>query len=737
DDPVDPGATVVYTITYGNTGLAVASNVVIVETLPSNLTFVSATGGGTYNANLRTVTWNIGALAAQTTAQTVTFTATVADSGTILEGGVITNSQLTIDCDETDPVSQDTPETTTVNDKKAPETSGHIPAKGAVQVATDTIIQLRVTDGGEGVDASTVSIEAKVGDGSWETISDGSGEYDASGNATLKGTCYRGGAEDDYVYCFQPSAEFDYEKQVSVRVNASDGAGNPMDEEEYSFTTAMRSFGENARVNSGASTHDRPATAVDGDGDIWVVWEREDTEGKGTIYIARLPAGGTAFETEMEVAPDAGAGERRRPAIAIDGEGNIYVAFQEDDPENGWDIFVKTATTASPTTWSDIPTEILIPPDAAQNMPALAMDANGTVYAVWADAGDGNLYGADSSGWTVKQITNSGTASAPAIATESSGTVLHLLWVDRSGAHPDILYAATADGLPSSPLTGISIGDDAPAADQVAPAIAVSGAGDSVKVFAGWQDYRNGSTDPDIYFAETGSGFGTNILVNDDTTTAAQMRPAIGVDGNGSPYLVWADERSGTRNIYYAAATAIGDSVISPTRIDHTITNTLTGGAVTVVIPADALGTDIAVAVSEVADPPELPAGGFGVPYEFGPSGLEFSTPVTITITHDAEMAHPDTLRVYWYDQATGLWSREGISNVQHEVISETLHAVSFQTTHFSAFALGGKSGGGGGGGCAMSRAGEGHFSMLLLPLLAAVTLLIRRIRRRRRLVNG
>jgi uncharacterized repeat protein (TIGR01451 family) len=79
---VASGANLTYTVTYGNTGGADASSVVIKDPLPPGTTFVSATGGGTNNAGV--VTWNIGTLTAGTTGQTVSFTVNVtATSGSV------------------------------------------------------------------------------------------------------------------------------------------------------------------------------------------------------------------------------------------------------------------------------------------------------------------------------------------------------------------------------------------------------------------------------------------------------------------------------------------------------------------------------------------------------------------------------------------------------------------------------------------------------------------------------
>jgi uncharacterized repeat protein (TIGR01451 family)/fimbrial isopeptide formation D2 family protein len=54
---VNPGGTITYTVTVTNNGPAIATNVVVTDTLPAGSTFVSATGGGT-QAPVGVVTWN-------------------------------------------------------------------------------------------------------------------------------------------------------------------------------------------------------------------------------------------------------------------------------------------------------------------------------------------------------------------------------------------------------------------------------------------------------------------------------------------------------------------------------------------------------------------------------------------------------------------------------------------------------------------------------------------------------
>jgi uncharacterized repeat protein (TIGR01451 family) len=65
DECVDAGANVTYDICYDNTGNAYdVNNVILIDTLPAEVAFVSASGGGTYDSGTHTVTWSLGTLPA-------------------------------------------------------------------------------------------------------------------------------------------------------------------------------------------------------------------------------------------------------------------------------------------------------------------------------------------------------------------------------------------------------------------------------------------------------------------------------------------------------------------------------------------------------------------------------------------------------------------------------------------------------------------------------------------------
>ncbi|MBL7186800.1 MAG: DUF11 domain-containing protein, partial [Phycisphaerae bacterium] len=821
-DPVNPNTDITYTITYGNVGLGNASNTVIVETLPANLIYVSSSGDSVHEETTRTITWTVDTpLNAETTGQTVTFTARVANSGTILDGGIITNSELTIDCDETDPAGQIASETTTVNDKKAPETSGHVPDPNSFQIPTDTVVELHITDGGSGVeyDGGTVTIQIEgdlIYDGANETSP---GVYDSnsiSPGQAVKGVCTRSGSDADYTFVFVPSTPFDYEQRVDVVVNATDKAGNVMPEESYDFYTAMRSFAPDAKVNSDTGTldQDNPATITDSGGNIWIVWDQTNAAGNTDVYVGILPADANAFEVSVPVANTAYT--ERNPAIAVDVNDVAYVVWEADypndpnDPNNHWDVFVSSssngtswsapvkvdlddpnntsdqmspviainqagpdtlyvacqdnragnydiwlATSPAGTTWT--PTQITTDP-TDQTEPALATDASGTAYLIWTDArnGDTDIYGADSTTgpWTEVAVVDGSSNNqwAPAIAAESSGTVLHLLWIDDADPNGSIFHAATTDGLQGPLVLDPDVVDDRDR-PQSAPVIAVRGTGSAVKVFTCWQDgrYANLGDAADIFFAETASSFGTDILINDESGMLnTQTKPDIGIDPNGNPYIVWVDDRNGNNDIFYAGATAINilpppDPVPGPNEVKLIWPSV----GIEITIPTGALPERVDannITIAKVVNPPAPPSGGFGLPYDFGPSSLQFNQPVTITIPHAAANCPGySTYVVYWYNLETATWSQDGITNVQHNDTSDP-HTVSFQTTHFTIFAGGGSttipvtpSGGsyhgGSGGGCSLSPNRQGNVVEFLLPYIAYVIVLlaISRVDARRR----
>ena len=106
-DPVPAGGTLTYTLSYGNSGNANATSVLLTDSIPASTVFVSATGSGTLSGGV--VTWNIGTVAAGGSGSVQL---TVRVQSPLTNGTTITSGTAVIDCAETAPVGGPTITTT-------------------------------------------------------------------------------------------------------------------------------------------------------------------------------------------------------------------------------------------------------------------------------------------------------------------------------------------------------------------------------------------------------------------------------------------------------------------------------------------------------------------------------------------------------------------------------------------------------------------------------------------------
>jgi List-Bact-rpt repeat protein len=488
-------------------------------------------------------------------------------------------------------------------------------------------------------------------------------------------------------------------------------------------------FHDSLRITNGLSDQCRPDIAVDNQNTIYVVWQ-DNRRGNWDIYLSTSTDGQnwspeiSLIETEQDKA------NQTNPRIAVASDNTVYVVFQ-DDRHGNQDIYrVSSSNGFAAKTISALTTD-----STDQTQPDIAVDADDNVFVVWTDARNDStdIYGADSlHNWmNVPVVKNAANQTEPALAADSEGSNLHIAWTDDSNGNKDIFYAATEHSLPQNPLTGINIVDDSTGAEQTAPTISTgSSNGGSGKVFMCWQDNRNialWNLDRDIYFTEGRATFGVNILVTDDASYFGQGSPALAVNAAGQPYLIWSESNaSGGTNIVYSGTTHIRTPALAEKEI-----LSRSGGYVganpesiaeindvCVEIPPGAFRSDLKVAIMKIVNPSENSQASIqGVEeitrYEFGPSSPEeFTRPVTITIPYESDGSVDET--IYWFNPKIDDLSQTGISNVQRIVISDSLCALRFTTTHFTQYVVAAAGtdtnsddpadGGGSGGGCAMSQ---------------------------------
>jgi len=679
----------------------------------------------------------------------------------------------------------------------------------AIQVPLNPAISLTVSDAGQGVDASTVTI--RVND---QLVYSGN----TASHQSAYGVCRRTGTSASYRYTYQPAASFAFDELVTVRVTASDAAGNAMTPYVYSFTTEMRVFGDNRPASWAPEDLDksRPATVRDSQGNVWLAYQAGPS-GQRDIYVCSLPPGSAYFGSSVQLTtnsadqayPTIGIGtddrlyvawqdNRRgswdiyistssdglmwsaetritdsddnqiRPALAVDRQSpnRVHVAWQGDDAGNP-DIYIATSSNAFATkTVAQVTTNA-----ADQTAPAIAVDVSNNVYVVWTDSRNGtsDIYGAASNNgpWAnVPIATGAGHQTAAVIATESAGTMLHFAWVDDAAGNRDIRYASS-NGMPSSALAGSNIVDDTSGTDQTAPTIATIGStGNQLGVFVCWVDARNlnpNGWDTDLYLVDVAAGQRTNVLVGDAGTGSDQTEPAVGVDLYGYPYVLWTDNRNVAEYVYYAGSTYMAPEPLAAAPITAATGGTVgtasptSASDVSAVIPSGASPQDVTVEIAQVLNPQSI-VGSNVLAYDFGPSGLEFSQPVTLTIPYPVASFSGGMPVPCWYVSETGTLSQQGITNPRVVDISSGLKALRFETTHFTPYYLlesfvddgdddgwsgddggGSSGGGGGGGGCSLTPGESGSLAGFLLPYiaLAAAMLALRRHDRRRQNAQG
>ena len=320
---------------------------------------------------------------------------------------------------------------------------------------------------------------------------------------------------------------------------------------------------------------------------------------------------------------------------------------------------------------------------------------------LWTDARNGStdIYGAASNAgpWTNVPIVNGeSNQSHAALAVGSNGRTLHVAWVEDKTGNLDVYYA-TSEGLPMSPLTGANLVDDTSGADQQTPVLGVAAGADGTdRVFVCWEDARNLAYggDADVYFADVSPGsLRTNVLVDNDGTSGSQHEAALGADGLGYPYVVWVGDSGKTPRLYYAAATYANPVPLAQGRIVASAGGLIgtspqkikTLDDVSIAIPAAACPFDATIGAARIRNP-QLPATESPCQVAFGPSGLVFAQPVTITIPYSARTA--GQLRPVWFDAATGTFRDEGITDVRSIHVAQGLKALQFKATRLGSFYL-------------------------------------------------
>jgi len=354
---------------------------------------------------------------------------------------------------------------------------------------------------------------------------------------------------------------------------------------------------------------------IDDDNNVHFVFndDTNDLDDSGTdrdIFYMRWD-----FETKIWSDPETvsteSTGSSERPAIAVDNNGNVHVAWRDysDILSSGTDIdvFYKRKTSSGSWTSSE-----LVSTASTVNIQdvSIAVDSQGNPTIAWADATDYAGAGGDydilyntltisTSTWlgmTLVSSESGGNSYAPDVFVDESGDI-HFTWYDYTGyagcgPDTDIFYKKfLISEIDWSDLAILSSESDG---DSEHPSICIDNRGLIHVTWADDTNYTGVGVDPDIfykYYDPQLSSWSMTEVISIESTSAA-LYTTIAVDKEGTVHVTWED------NTHYPGSGQFDYDIIYKYRNTPSddwsalaiVSNEMTGGSYLPVIAVDGLG---------------------------------------------------------------------------------------------------------------------------------------------------
>ena len=305
------------------------------------------------------------------------------------------------------------------------------------------------------------------------------------------------------------------------------------------YDAGTNAWGTATMLDSGANDAGQPQVAVDGNGNAIVVWNQVDGSFVNHIWASRYASGIWSAAELIETDTTEGAGF---PAIAMDPAGNAIVVWHLGDGFLSGDIMATHYTGGA---WNT--TAVALETRAAADVgfgAQVAMDSNGNAIAVWVQEDDGavinvwaNRYDAVTEAWGTATVIADGTGNGmdPQVAVDGSGNAL-VVWIQDNGNDVwsnHFAFATTTWGTAEKLETL--------AGPTTAPQIAMDATGHGVAVWIQIDDVlpaARSSTFANRYVNGTGWS-GAAVIEADDTYDNNITRADLGMNSKGEAMAVW------------------------------------------------------------------------------------------------------------------------------------------------------------------------------------------------------
>ncbi|MEQ1833859.1 MAG: T9SS type A sorting domain-containing protein [Candidatus Eisenbacteria bacterium] len=306
-------------------------------------------------------------------------------------------------------------------------------------------------------------------------------------------------------------------------------------------------------VCTAANQQEGVIAVSDGAGGVIMAWEdaRSGLLNSSDIVAQRLDAHGVPLWTANGVIVCNANSLQQFPQMASDGAGGAIIVW-EDSRNGASDIFAQRINASGVPQWA--PNGVVVcSAGGIQQFPKIVADGVGGAFTCWSDVRSGisldvfgaRLNSAGASVWGANGIpicTAVGSQTPTDILADGVGGAI-VAWEDsRSGVDYDIYLQHIASGTTQWALDGVAA--CAVAGNQIQPKLGTDHLGGAIVV---WADQRSGTYDiyarrvePDGTMQWTPDGIEVCIAAG------AQLAPALVSDGDGGAIIAWADLRSVT-----------------------------------------------------------------------------------------------------------------------------------------------------------------------------------------------
>lgn len=312
-------------------------------------------------------------------------------------------------------------------------------------------------------------------------------------------------------------------------------------------------------ISGSPGVSQEPAIAIDSNGTTHVVWQ-DTTPSVYEVFYACKPSDGS-WSAPIIISPD-GAFPSQYPDIAIDGDDNLHVVWQEETALATTDIYYINKTRDG--SWSSA--VVIYSNDGPSRWPAIAIDNHDNLHVVWHDQEPGSyeiFYSMSMDGgstWLPPAIISGAPGSyAAAIAIDSEDN-LHVVWQHIISGKYEIYYATKPSGDPWSTAVNVSHNSG----DSYYPAIATD---NSNNLHVVWEDLTPGNYEI-LYSISEDGGLTWSTSVNISNNEDSSVFPDIATDSNNGLHVVWSDWTPGNLEIYYASKPS-GGSWSTPENISN------------------------------------------------------------------------------------------------------------------------------------------------------------------------